>query len=113
MAKKRAASGKSRRRKAEEPDFESALSEVEEIVAALESGELGLSESLDRYEQGIKSLKRCHALLEAAEQRVSLLAGFDADGNPITEPFDETTVRTGSGRKRAASAESPDEEGLF
>lgn len=83
-----------------EPDFESALAEVEQIVAALESGQLGLSESLEQYEQGIKRLKRCHALLAAAEQRVSLLAGFDADGNPLTEPMEPSDFRTGAGRRR-------------
>ena len=82
----------------EGPDFETSLADVEKIVARLESGDLGLSESLQQYETGIKQLKRCHALLDAAEQKVSLLSGFDADGNPITEPLDLSSQRTGSGR---------------
>jgi exodeoxyribonuclease VII small subunit len=75
-------------------DFEASLAGVEQIVAGLESGELGLTESLEQYETGIKQLKRCHALLDAAEQRVSLLSGFDADGNPVQEPMHETEAAT-------------------
>jgi exodeoxyribonuclease VII small subunit len=88
------------------------LAAVERIVARLESGELGLTESLEQYEQGIQQLKHCHALLAAAEQKVSLLSGFDADGNPITAPLDELQPRSGSGRtKREKSVD--DDEALF
>ena len=66
-------------------DFESALQEIESIVTLLEGGDLGLAESIEKYEFGIKQLKRCHRLLDSAQQRVTVLSGFDADGNPITE----------------------------
>ncbi len=89
--------------KEDEFDFESSLAEVEKIVAKLESGELGLSESLEQYETGIKQLKRCHALLDAAEQRVSLLSGFDAEGNPIAPPMDEIEAKDGGSRAAGKS----------
>jgi exodeoxyribonuclease VII small subunit len=124
MAKKRANPTK---KTDDGPDFEASLAEVEKIVAKLESGELGLTESLQQYETGVKQLKRCQGLLDAAEQKVSLLSGFDADGNPITESMDQSSQRTGSGRtakrsKRTSAAptgEDPgketvdDEAGLF
>lgn len=88
----------------EEIDFENALGEIEEIVSMLESGDLGLTESLVHYERGINRLKQCHQLLEAAEQRVSLLSGFDADGNPVTEAMDEIEIRTGGGREKTNRA---------
>jgi exodeoxyribonuclease VII small subunit len=69
--------------------FEESLEELEKIVAELESGKLGLSEALARYEQGVKHLKGCQDLLERAERKIELLSGVDADGNPITQPFDE------------------------
>lgn len=111
MAKKKVAS--SAKSPDNRPDFEASLAEVEKIVSNLESGELGLSESLQQYETGIKQLKRCHKLLDAAEQKVSLLSGFDADGNPITESIDQTSQRTGSGRttKRSTGA-NPDRESV-
>ena len=69
-------------------DFESALAEVEMIVTKLESGESGLTESLEQYEIGINRLKECHSLLSEAERKISVLSGFDADGNPVTETFE-------------------------
>ncbi len=84
-------------------DFEFALADVERIVAELEGGELGLAESLGRYELGVKRLKQCHQWLSAAEQRVSVLAGFDAEGNPVTEPMEAMEVRGGSGREKSAT----------
>lgn len=96
-------------------DFEHSLREVEQIVALLESGELGLTESLNQYETGVRELKRCHALLEAAEQKVCLLSGFDADGNPITEPLNDETGELERKKKRrvkkkAARTRPPTEE---
>lgn len=74
------------------PTFEQSLAALEQIVASLEGGQLGLGESLDAYEAGIRQLKACHGQLQAAERRVELLSGFDADGNPITEPLDDATL---------------------
>lgn len=68
--------------------FEECLKELEAIVADLEGGNLGLSEALARYEQGVKHLKSCHELLRLAERKIELLSGVDAEGNPITVPFD-------------------------
>jgi exodeoxyribonuclease VII small subunit len=74
--------------------FEESLEELEKIVAELESGKLGLSEALARYEQGVKHLKGCQELLERAERKIELLSGVDADGNPITEPFQVAEIET-------------------
>jgi exodeoxyribonuclease VII small subunit len=72
--------------------FEQALSEVEGIVSKLEGGKLELAQSLDEYQRGIGTLKECYQLLESAERRITLLSGFDADGNPVTEPFEEASM---------------------
>lgn len=74
------------------PSFEEALASLAEVVEQLEQGELGLSESLAHYEQGVSHLKRCYRELEAAERRVELLKGVDAQGRPITESFDEDAM---------------------
>ena len=70
-------------------DFEGALSRLEEVVQEMEGDQLGLAESLERYEEGVKLLKQCQQQLEKAERRIEVLSGIDADGNPVTEPFDE------------------------
>ncbi len=72
--------------------FESALDEIEVIVMNLERGELDLGESLAQYQKGIETLKECHQLLSDAERRITLLSGFDADGNPVSTSFDESEM---------------------
>ncbi|MEX0939719.1 MAG: exodeoxyribonuclease VII small subunit [Pirellulales bacterium] len=69
--------------------FEDALEKLEETVRALEEGELGLAEALHRYEDGVKHLKRCYALLENAQRRIELVTGVDENGNPRTTPLDD------------------------
>ena len=113
MAKKKAASKAKPPEASSDLDFEQSLREVEEIVSRLEGGQLGLSESLEQYEVGIRRLKRCHELLDAAEQRVSVLAGFDAEGNPIEEPLAEAAggSRSSKTARRAAAPDASDPEG--
>lgn len=102
-------------------DFEKSVEEIEQIVTKLESGELNLTDSLSNYELGIKRLKQCHQLLESAEQKVSLLSGFDADGDPVIEPMPETVFRSaagGQGEVKAPKQTKPkvnldEENGLF
>lgn len=71
------------------PTFEESLDKLERSVRQLEDGRLGLSQSLQCYEEGVKQLKLCYRALEVAERKIELLAGVDAEGNPLTEPFDE------------------------
>lgn len=72
--------------------FEQALARLEEIVHLLEEGDLGLSEAMQRYEEGVKLLRRSYEMLEGAERKIELLSGVDAEGNPVTQPFDDTAT---------------------
>jgi exodeoxyribonuclease VII small subunit len=76
----------------EELSFEASLRHLEEIVGLLEGGQLGLSESLAQYEQGVKYLKFCYRQLERAEQKIELLSGVDAEGRVQTQPFAEADM---------------------
>ncbi len=67
--------------------FEQALAELERIVHDLEDGQIGLEESLGRYERGVGLLKRCYTHLRDAEQRILLLTGVDEEGQPVVQPF--------------------------
>ena len=71
------------------PTFEESLAKLERSVRQLEEGKLGLSESLQCYEEGVKQLKQSYRELESTERKIELLAGVDAEGKPVTEPFDE------------------------
>jgi exodeoxyribonuclease VII small subunit len=70
------------------PGFEASLQRLEEAIAALEGGDLGLDEALARYEEGVRLLGRCKDLLDGAERRVELLIGLDGRGNAETSPFE-------------------------
>jgi exodeoxyribonuclease VII small subunit len=72
--------------------FEQSLKRLEEIVHLLEEGELGLNEALARYEEGVTLLRQSYDLLQRAERRIELLSGVDAEGNPVTQPFDDTAT---------------------
>jgi exodeoxyribonuclease VII small subunit len=78
--------------------FEESLSELQHIVNDLEDGTLGLEESMQRFEQGMALLKNCYLVLEEAEQKIEILTGFDADGNPQTTPFDASSTAKQSGK---------------
>ena len=55
------------------PSFESALAELEAIVARMESGELPLYESLAAYKRGAELLAYCQSALKDAQQQVQVL----------------------------------------
>jgi exodeoxyribonuclease VII small subunit len=74
------------------PSFEDNLRRLEEIVRLLEEGKLGLSDALAQYEEGVMLLRQSFELLERAERRIELLSGVDAEGRPITRPFDDTAT---------------------
>ena len=59
----------------DERSFGDALAELDEIVAALEGGQLELEESMDRYERGIGLLRALQAKLTDAQQKVTTLIG--------------------------------------
>ena len=57
----------------ETPTFESALTELENIVARMEDGQLSLEQSLATYKRGAELLKFCQAQLADAQQQVKVL----------------------------------------
>ncbi|UTF61911.1 exodeoxyribonuclease VII small subunit [Gilvimarinus sp. DA14] len=70
------------------PDLESSLTELEALVARMESGELTLEESLQAFEQGIKLTRECQQRLTQAEQQVQTL--IEENGQPVLQDFDPT-----------------------
>jgi len=94
------------------PDFEHAMQELEGVVGQLEEGDLGLDEALGRYEQAVRLLRRCYALLQRAERRIELLSGVDAEGNPITQPLDDEALsleeKAERRARRRSASDAPD-----
>ena len=93
------------------PNFEQSIERLEEIVLQLEGGALGLNESLAQYEEGVKLLRQSYDALRHAERRIELLSGLDAEGNPLSRPFDDTATLAAEKNLPAqgpsASADSP------
>jgi exodeoxyribonuclease VII small subunit len=94
--------------------FEQSLTELDLIVRDLEDGQLGLEDALNRYEAGVGLLKRCYAQLRLAEQRILLLTGTDAEGRPLTQPFEHTaTVDTANADSKRRRKKDEEPEVLF
>ena len=70
-----------------EKKFETAMSELEEIVHALESGDLPLDEALKAFEKGMKLVRFCSGKLEEAEKKVTMLVRQE-NGEVDQVPFE-------------------------
>src|SRR3954467_4477277 len=69
-------------------DFEEALKELEQILAEIEKGEVGLEESLSRYERGTFLIQHCQNILNTAEKQIELI-GRNQNGELKTSPLPE------------------------
>ena len=69
----------------EEMNFEQAFKELQELVGALEAGDLPLEESLRLFERGQGLAGRCNELLEQAELRLKQLVQDDAGNDRETD----------------------------
>jgi exodeoxyribonuclease VII small subunit len=86
---------KTRRRKGDDTPpplpFEQALGRLEQIVGQLETGELGLDESLALFEEGVGLSRLCQGKLAEVERKVELVLR-DSKGIrtvPVAPPEDQ------------------------
>ncbi|MCA1780393.1 MAG: exodeoxyribonuclease VII small subunit [Xanthomonadaceae bacterium] len=66
--------------------FERNLEQLERVVEQLESGELELADSLDRFKQGIELSGECRKMLDRAQQTVESLIDTDQESEPGQQP---------------------------
>lgn len=59
---------------------------LEEIVRAMDRGDVPLDESLKLFQEGTKLVESCGKLLDEAELQVKKIVA-DAEGNPVEENF--------------------------
>ncbi len=70
--------------------FADMLSQLEEIVNRLESGELSLEESLAKFEEGVQLARKLESILARAESRVQeILKKEEETSNSETEELDD------------------------
>lgn len=74
--------------------FENAFSRLEEILEKMNSGHVGLDESLALYEEADKLINSCNKRLTSAERHIETLIKnrqgdlvLNADQKPITQDF--------------------------
>jgi exodeoxyribonuclease VII small subunit len=75
--------------------FEAALKRLEEVLDALEHGDLPLEEAMAVFEEGVRLVRFCHQKLDEVEKRVELLLK-DERGRFFTRPFPEEEGESGS-----------------
>ena len=66
--------------------FEENMQRLEQIVRAMERGDVALEESLNLFREGTELVKSCGKLLDEAELQVKKVL-TDASGKPVEEDF--------------------------
>ena len=68
--------------------FEASMVRLEQIVRAMERGDVALDESLKLFQEGTELVRACGKMLDEAELQVkTIMAG--PDGTPVEEVFDD------------------------
>lgn len=71
-----------------EAGFEQSLSELENLVEQLESGDLSLDQSLKQFKRGVELTRHCQGILEQAQQVVEQL--IDPNDESSAVPFESS-----------------------
>jgi exodeoxyribonuclease VII small subunit len=64
----------------EKVSFEQATEALEAIIERIEQGEIGLEEALAQRKRGEALIRRCRAILDAAEQELEQVTAGDEEG---------------------------------
>ena len=68
--------------------FEESMVRLEQIVRAMERGDVPLEESLRLFQEGTELVRSCGKLLDNAQLQVNKIMTA-ADGSPVEEEFDD------------------------
>ncbi|MDU9047555.1 MAG: exodeoxyribonuclease VII small subunit [Candidatus Electrothrix sp. Rat3] len=74
--------------------FENALTKLDRITADLEQGDLGLDNSLKKFDEGVQLVKFCNEKLEEARSQVDLL--LKKNDTLTAVPFSEEATSSSS-----------------
>ena len=66
--------------------FESNMQRLEQIVRAMERGDVALEESLKLFQEGTELVRSCNELLDNAQMQVKMIMTAP-DGSPVEEDF--------------------------
>lgn len=68
--------------------FEESMIRLEQIVRAMERGDVALEESLKLFREGTELVQSCAKLLDEAQMQIQKVMTA-ADGSPVMEDFDD------------------------
>ena len=68
--------------------FEASMARLEQIVRAMERGEVALEESLKLFQEGTELVRNCQKLLDEAQLQVKRIMTA-TDGSPVEEDFQD------------------------
>lgn len=68
--------------------FEASMQRLEQIVRAMERGDVELEESLKLFQEGMELIRNCGKLLEDAQLQVRKIMTAP-DGSPVEEVFQD------------------------
>ena len=72
----------------ENKTFEENLMRLEQIVRAMERGDVALEESLKLFQEGTELVRSCQKLLDEAQLQVKMIMTA-SDGSPVEEVFQD------------------------
>ena len=72
----------------ENKTFEQSMARLEQIVRAMERGDVALEESLKLFREGTELVQSCAKLLDDAQMQIQKVMTA-ADGSPVMEDFDD------------------------
>ena len=68
--------------------FEDSMARLEQIVRAMERGDVALEESLKLFQEGTELVRSCQKLLDDAQLQVKKIMTAP-DGSPVEEDFQD------------------------
>ena len=72
----------------ENQTFEASMARLEQIVRAMERGDVALEESLKLFQEGTELVRNCHKLLDDAQLQIKKIMTAP-DGSPVEEEFQD------------------------
>ena len=72
----------------ENKTFEESMARLEQIVRAMERGDVALEESLKLFQEGTELVRSCGKLLDEAQLQVKKIM-VASDGSPVEEDFQD------------------------
>ena len=72
----------------ENQTFEASMARLEQIVRAMERGDVALEESLKLFQEGTELVRNCQKLLDDAQLQINKIMTAP-DGSPVEEEFQD------------------------